>query len=63
MADVKTIIVEQVASAIRRPTYQQECLKGLGLGKIGMKKTLENNKIVQGLITKVAHLVTVIEGN
>jgi len=58
---VKTIRVKQTGSAIRRPAYQAECLRGLGLGRMNAVRELKDNKIVRGLIKKVHHLVSVEE--
>ncbi len=57
----KKITVTQSASPIRRQTYQAECLKGLGLGKINRVRELEDNATVRGLIKKVQHLLRVEE--
>ena len=55
----KTLTVRQVKSQARRPAIQEATLKGLGLGKIGRQKTLEDTPSVRGMIRKVAHLVAV----
>jgi large subunit ribosomal protein L30 len=55
----KTLTVRQVKSQARRPAVQEATLKGLGLGKIGKQKTLEDTPAVRGMIRKVAHLVAV----
>lgn len=57
----KKIIVKQTGSPIRRLSVQKEHLKGLGLGRIGMIRELEDNSIVRGLIRKVAHMVSIVE--
>ena len=60
MADKKkTLTVRQVKSQARRPAVQEATLKGLGLGKIGKQKTLEDTPSVRGMIRKVQHLVRV----
>jgi large subunit ribosomal protein L30 len=56
----KTLTVRQVKSQARRPAVQEATLKGLGLGKIGREKTLEDTPSVRGMIRKVAHLVAVV---
>jgi large subunit ribosomal protein L30 len=64
MADIgdgKTITVEQTGSPIRRPRPQRATLIGLGLNKIGRKRTLPDNAAVRGMIDKVKHLVRVVE--
>ncbi|MCF8879467.1 50S ribosomal protein L30 [Hyphobacterium sp. SN044] len=63
MAAKKTTIrVRQTGSAIRRPDVQRKILTGLGLGRIGKEKELEDTPAIRGMIAKVAHMVTVIEG-
>ena len=57
----KTVTVRQVRSQARRPAIQEATLRGLGLGKIGRQKTLEDTKAVRGMIAAVAHLVQVVE--
>jgi large subunit ribosomal protein L30 len=57
----KTITVQQVASANRRPEHQTDTLKGLGLNKIRRTSTLQDTPAVRGMIAKVAHLVRVVE--
>jgi len=58
----KTVTVEQTGSPIRRRHDQRETLIGLGLNRIGRRKTLPDNAAVRGMIDKVAHLVRVVEG-
>lgn len=63
MAAKKTTLrVRQTGSAIRRPDVQRKILTGLGLGRIGKEKELEDTPAIRGMIAKVAHMVTVIEG-
>ncbi len=57
----KTVKVQQVRSAIRRPKDQQATLNGLGLTKMNKVRELEDTPAVRGMINKVAHLVRVIE--
>jgi large subunit ribosomal protein L30 len=57
----KTIKVEQIASPSRRRHDQRETLIGLGLNKIGRVKDLPDTPMTKGMITKVRHLVRVIE--
>ena len=49
------------ASSIGSSPNQVECLKGLGLRKIGQSRTLENAPAVRGMVKKVIHLVDVQE--
>ena len=56
----KTLTVRQVKSQARRPAIQEATLRGLGLGRIGREKTLEDTPSVRGMIRAVAHLVEVV---
>ena len=57
----KTITVEQIASANRRPKIQEQTLIGLGLNKLGRRRTLEDTPAVRGMINSIAHLVRVVD--
>jgi large subunit ribosomal protein L30 len=57
----KTVTVEQIASAIRRPAIQEQTLIGLGLNKLRRRRTLEDTPAVRGMIAKVQHLVRVVD--
>ena len=57
----KTVTVEQIKSANRRPRNQEQTLIGLGLNKLGRQRTLEDTPAVRGMIEKVSHVVRVIE--
>ena len=57
----KTVTIEQVRSAIRRPKSQGQTLIGLGLNKLRRRRTLEDTPAVRGMIEKVSHLVRVVE--
>ena len=57
----KTITVEQIASANRRPAIQGQTLIGLGLNKLHRRRTLEDTPAVRGMISKVKHLVRVVD--
>ncbi|MDQ7019511.1 MAG: 50S ribosomal protein L30 [Robiginitomaculum sp.] len=61
MAKAKTITVRQTGSPIRRPKDQRATLVGLGLGKVGRVRTLEDTPSVRGMIAKVAHMVSIVE--
>ena len=61
MASKKTVRVTQIGSPIRRKDFQEQCLKGLGLGKIDRSKVLEDTPSIRGMITRVSHLVKVEE--
>ena len=57
----KTVTVEQVRSAARRPAKQTATLIGLGLNKLRRTRTLEDTPQVRGMIAKVKHLVRVVD--
>ncbi len=61
MAAKKTVTVRQTGSHIRRPKEQLATLKGLGLGRIGKQRELEDTPAVRGMIRKVAHMVEIVE--
>ena len=61
MAENKTVVVRQTGSHIRRPKDQLATLKGLGLGRIGRVRELEDTPSVRGMINKVAHMVEIVE--
>ena len=58
MAQLK---VTQTKSAIGGKQNQRETLRSLGLGRIGRSVVREDRPEVRGMITTVAHLVTVEE--
>ncbi|MCX5480359.1 50S ribosomal protein L30 [Kaistia geumhonensis] len=61
MANEKTLVIEQIASPIRRPVDQRATLIGLGLNRIRRRSTLQDTPAVRGMIAKVAHLVRVVD--
>lgn len=61
MAQKKTIKVRQTGSPTRRPKDQRATLVGLGLNKIGRVRELEDTPSVRGMVSKVSHLVEVVE--
>jgi large subunit ribosomal protein L30 len=58
----KTIKVKQIGSAIRRHHSQRETLIGLGLNRIGRVSELPDTAQTRGMVAKVKHLVSVVEG-
>jgi large subunit ribosomal protein L30 len=62
MANTKTIKVEQTGSPMRREQSQRATLIGLGLNKIGRTRELLDTPATRGMLTKVKHLVRVVEG-
>ena len=61
MAAKKTVKVRQTGSSTRRPKDQHQTLVGLGLGRIGKVRELEDTPSVRGMINKVAHMVEIVE--
>ena len=57
----KTVKIEQIGSPIRRDGVQRKTLIGLGLNKIGRVKDLADTPMTRGMITKVRHLVRVVD--
>jgi large subunit ribosomal protein L30 len=57
----KTITVEQIASASRRPGRQTATLIGLGLNKLHRRRTLPDTPAVRGMIESIPHLVRIVE--
>jgi large subunit ribosomal protein L30 len=56
MAKIK---VTQVKSQIDRSKRQKDTIKALGLGKINKSNVLESNAQIEGMLNKVAHLVSI----
>jgi len=61
MTTNKTVTVEQTGSATGRPERQRQTLLGLGLTRIGRRRTLEDTPAVRGMIAKVAHLLKIVD--
>ena len=61
MASNKTLKVRQTGSSIRRSKTQHQTLVGLGLGRIGKVRELEDTPSIRGAIRKVAHMVEIVE--
>ena len=57
----KTIVVRQIGSPIRRPAKQRATLIGLGLNKMHKTRELEDTPSVRGMVSKISHLVEIIE--
>ncbi|MFP7571955.1 50S ribosomal protein L30 [Marivita sp. S2033] len=57
----KTIVVKQVGSPIRRPAVQRQTLIGLGLNKMHKTRVLEDTPAIRGMVSKVSHMVEIIE--
>jgi len=61
MAKKATLKVRQTGSPIRRKPDQKATLVGLGLGKIGRVRELEDTPSVRGMINKISHMVEIVE--
>lgn len=61
MAKKSTITVEQIGSPIRRTADQRATLVGLGLNKMHRRRELEDTPAVRGMISKISHLVRVVD--
>jgi large subunit ribosomal protein L30 len=61
MATSKTLKVEQTGSPQRRHHVQRETLVGLGLNKIGRVRELPDTPMTRGMISRVKHLVRLVE--
>jgi len=57
----KTVKVKQVRSVIGTPEKQRRVIKGLGLNRLNQVRELPDTPEVQGMITKVRHLVQVVD--
>ncbi len=55
------LLIKWVKSGIGYPKDQRDTLKALGLRRINQVVEQENTKVIQGMINKVKHLVTVEE--
>jgi len=56
-----SVKVKQIRSGIGFDKTQKATLRALGLGKLGRIRELPDNREVRGMITKIRHLVKVIE--
>jgi len=51
--------VTLIRSGINRPEQHKRTIKGLGLTKMGVARTVPDNLAVRGMIRSVSHLVRV----
>jgi large subunit ribosomal protein L30 len=61
MAKKNTVKVQQIGSPIGRKEDQRATLIGLGLNKMNRVSELEDTPSVRGMISKVQHLVKIVE--
>jgi large subunit ribosomal protein L30 len=57
----KTIRIKWKKSAIGKPTYQKETLRGLGFKRLHQVVTVPDHPEIRGMIMRVGHLVEVME--
>ena len=57
----KKIKIKKTGSLIRQPQSQIRIVKGLGLRKTNSIKEIEDTPSVRGMLSKVAHLVKVVD--
>ena len=57
----KKIKIKKVGSLIRQPQKQVTIVKGLGLRKTNADREIEDTPATRGMLSKVAHLVKVID--
>ena len=58
---METIKIKQVKSRIKCPAVQKRTLDALGLKRIGQVVEHQATPQILGMVTKVRHLVTVLE--
>ncbi len=56
-----TIKIKHIKSGINRPERQKRTLRALGFTKMNQTIEKEANAQINGMIAKVAHLITVIK--
>jgi len=56
-----TIKIKQIKSGINRPERQKRTLRALGFTKMNQTLEKEVTPQINGMIAKVAHLITVIK--
>ena len=57
----KKINIKKTGSLIRQPQNQIRIVKGLGLRKTNSIREIEDTPSVRGMISKVAHLVKILD--
>ncbi len=57
----KKLKVTQIKSAINRSGKQKRTLEALGIRRMNQSVLQDNNSVIQGMVNKVIHLVTVEE--
>jgi large subunit ribosomal protein L30 len=59
----KHIKVKWVKSAIGKPGYQIKTIRGLGFKRLNQVLTVPDQPAIRGMITRVSHLVKLIESS
>ena len=57
----KKIKIKKTGSLIRQPENQIRIVKGLGLRKTNSVREIEDTPSIRGMLSKVAHLVKVLD--
>ncbi|MFA4994714.1 MAG: 50S ribosomal protein L30 [Bdellovibrionales bacterium] len=57
----KMLIVTQIGGTTGKGPKMKETLLGLGLGRIRKTSELQDTPAIRGMLTRVRHLVTVVE--
>ncbi len=57
----KSVLIEQIASPLRRPAVQRAWLIGLGLNKLRRRARVPATPQMLGMIAKAGHLVRIVE--
>jgi large subunit ribosomal protein L30 len=58
-SDQGSLLVTQVHSGIGSKPKHRATLRALGLGKIGRSRTVADRPEIRGMLSSIAHLVTV----
>lgn len=61
--DNSKITVMQIQSPIGRKSDQRKTLIGLGLNKMNRTNVLEDTSSIRGMLSKVKHLVRIVDEN
>ena len=59
---VDTLRIEYFRSAVGRPAQQKKVVQGLGFRKLNQVVERPDTPEIRGMVTKVGHLVRIIEG-
>ncbi len=61
MKKAKSLTIRQVRGKAKCTERQKECLKGIGLRRIGHTVTRQDTRELRGLIARIPHLVEIVE--